>query len=203
MQAVLSSKTPEFDMLPAVAANYYPFEAGSFKPYTHFRLGIREDEGVFVNITAYQQAEWILQQFPQAPENIFFGNCVSFSLGINSDDRYLNITADVYGRLKATVCSKNEVLHDITKQVVSDFEPLFSQGFSEVGYYWISTFLVSRQLIESFFGPFAYEDLTANGFVVCENPAFAHFGSVHPLEDLCNKTVFRGEGLQPIHITRL
>ena len=55
MQAVLSKKTPEFEMLPVVAANYYPFEMGSFKPYTHFRVGIKEDEGVFVNITAYQQ----------------------------------------------------------------------------------------------------------------------------------------------------
>ena len=203
MQAVLSKKTPEFEMLPVVAANYYPFEMGSFKPYTHFRVGIKEDEGVFVNITAYQQFDWIKEQFPNHSDNFFFGNCVSFSVGKENDDRYVNITCDVYNRLQAHLCCGSEAQVDITDRVLGDFEPLYSTGFSEVGYYWISTFLFSKELLESLFGEFEYDDLTANGFVVCENPAFPHFGSVNPITDLGNHTVYRTDGLDKMTITRM
>lgn len=203
MQAVITQNTPEFEMLPAVAPNYYPFEMGSFKPYTHFRMGIQQDQGVFVNITAYQQADWILKQYPNPPENIFMGNCVSLSLGCEGDERYINITCDIYGRTSAWLCQDQEVLLDITHQVVSDFEPLFSRGYSEVGYYWVSTFLLSKELLESFYQSAPYQNLRANGFVLCENPDFTHFGSVHPLWDLKNRSVYRGEGLLPLHVTKL
>jgi len=203
MQAVLSKKTPEFEMLPVVAANYYPFEMGSFKPYTHFRVGIKEDEGVFVNITAYQQFDWIKEQFPNPPENFFFGNCVSFSVGHKDDGRYINISCDVYNRMRAYICNGSETVMEISDVVTNEFEPLYSTGFSEVGYYWISTFLISKEQLNALFGDFSYDDLVANGFVACENPAFAHFGSVNPLTDLQNTTVFRTDGLQKMTITRM
>ena len=92
---------------------------------------------------------------------------------------------------------------EITDTVTNEFEPLYSTGFSEVGYYWISTFLISKEQLSALFGDFSYDDLVANGFVACENPAFAHFGSVNPLTDLQNTTVFRTDGLQKMTITRM
>ena len=203
LQVIKTDKHPEFEMLPAVAPTHYPFEAGSFKPYAHFRLAVQKGVGLFIKCTAYEQYETIAKPYTR-PKNLADSCTLSFALAnAATPNRYVLCTFDIYGRMQVQLCQDNQPLQDITKAFADLFTPVFDRGFSEVGFYWEDTMLFPFELTQQYLGADDTDQMLANCYIYSKNPAYAHLGSVGELTDLTNNTPYRTDGLLPLHTIAL
>ena len=204
--AVLQDSMPAFDMLPAVYPTDLPQEKGSFKPFMHTRLAAVAGVGLYVNHAVFENPDLIPIQRDEG--DIFQNCCASFSLDPfpQASRYYINVTCDIYGGFLATLCDGAEIVDDLTREICADFTPLTQGGYNEIGVYWGCTFLLSERLFERLYGAHQLDETTVmkgNLYICCQNPKMAHFGTVSPVEERENPSVYRTDGFCDIEFLRL